>query len=372
MAGGAYQVRESEDESWEEEESCSREAAGGRVRLSLFTWEGLAGVVVVAALCVLFAGDDVPVENGTISMNGHDGLVETVGFSPDGETLVSSSWDKSIRLWDAGGSPATLGRELACLPTEAETYAATVSPDGGTVASAGLGGLTLWNWRDLESFPKVKVQFGPSRSLAFSPDGQTLAIGGFDHKIRLWEPKTDQVRSVLSGHRDVVRSLVFVPDGSMIISLSFDGALKFWDVRTDREIDRLEGLGQGIHAFRLSPDGSLIALSRLGRRERQIEIWDLAANRIKSTCEGHDADVHTLVFSPDGRTLASAGGDQSIRFWNVETGRAAGMLDGNIGWVRSLDFSRDGRWIAYSGSFSRVYLQRIALPNEPSIARKES
>ncbi|MDR3622516.1 MAG: WD40 repeat domain-containing protein [Paludisphaera borealis] len=366
MASGAYQDRDARDGFVDDDAHAVTRASGGRVRLSLFTWEGLAGAAVLVTLCVFFAADETPSNDGMIALRGHVGLVESVRFSPDGETLISSSWDKTVKLWDVGPSPQSLGEEMACLPSTSETYAATVSPDGGTVASVGLCGLTMWNWRDSQTFPEVKALFGPCRALAFAPDGRSLAVGSFDHQIRIWEPKSDQVRAVLSGHRDVVRSLVYVPDGSLLISLSFDGELKFWDPQSGREVDRLEGTNRGVHAFSLSPDGTTIALSRLGPDSRPIEIWDLTTNRIKARCPGHAAEVHALVFSPDGRTLASAGGDQRIRFWNVETGNSAGQVDRELGWVRSLDFSRDGRWLAFSGSFNQVYLKRIVLPQESS------
>lgn len=347
-------------------EGASGAGRGTRVRLSWFTWEGLACVVVLVTLCVLF-GDDEPVEDaGSITLSGHSGLVETVRFSPDGQTLVTASWDRSVKLWDVGHFQERLGQEIASLPGEAEMYTATISPDGGTVAATGLRGLTIWNWRDPQSFPEVKPQFGPCRSVAFSPDGQRMAVGGFDRQIRIWDHKNDRVLAVLSGHRDGIQILVFVPDGSMLMSLGFDGALKFWDLRGYREIDRLEGNNENVHTVSLSPDGLTIALSRLGVREREIELWDLETNKLKLVCLGHQAEVHSLRFSPDGRTLASASGDQYLRFWNTETGKPAGRLEQPAGWVRSLDFSRDGRWLVYSGANNKIFLKRVDLPPEPS------
>jgi WD40 repeat protein len=346
---------------------------GERVRLSFVTWERVVAAAVVVALCVLFADDPPPVDDGTITLHGHSGLVESVRFSPDGQTLISSSWDRSVRLWVADRSSARPAwEETASLPSGAEMYGAAVSPDGGTVASAGLSGLTLWNWRDPTALPEVKPQFGPCRVVVFSPDGRTLAVGGFDREIRVWDLETDSIRAVLTGHRDAVREMAYVPDGSILISLSFDGGLKFWDTATSREIDRLDDKNRRIHTFSLSPDGGTLALSLLDTHAPQIELWDLATGRNKAICEGHRAGIHALVFSPDGRTLASAGGDRRIRFWHAETGRSAGEVDGELGWVRSLDFSKDGRWLAYSGCYNQVHIRRITLPNAAATAPNDS
>jgi WD40 repeat protein len=343
------------------------------VRLSFLTWERIVAAVVLVVLCVIFADDPAPVDDGTITLHGHSGLVESVHFSPDGETLISSSWDKSVRLWNVDRSSAqAVWKESAGLPSDAEVYAATMSPDGGTIVSAGFSGLTLWDWRDPTALPEVKSQFGPCRAAAFSPDGRIVAVGCFDRQIRLWERGTDRILAVLSGHRDVARLITYVPDGSMLISLSFDGVLKFWDAETYRELDRLDGKSGGVHAFALSQDGGTIALSRLNPDAPRIELWDRAADRIKATCEGHGAEIHTLVFSPDGRILASAGGDRQIRFWNAETGQYAGQLERGPGWVRSLDFSKDGRWLAYSGRYNQIHIKRIVLPSEPAFALNDS
>lgn len=348
----------------------SRVEGSKRVRLSWFTWEGLACVAVLVTLCVVF-GDDEPIEEaGTVALNGHMGMVETVRFSRDGKSLVTSCWDRTVKLWDIGDSPQRQEQAMASLTGESEMYTAAFSPDGGTVAATGLLGLTIWNWRDPQSFPEVKALFGSCRTAVFAPDGGSLAVGGVDRQIRIWEPKTDRVLAVLSGHLDVIRELAFVPDGSMLMSLSFDGALKFWDMRSYREIDRLEGANEHVHAVSLSRDGRSVALSRLGANDREIEVWDLESNTLKVVCRGHQAEVHALAFSPDGRMLASAGGDQTLRFWSTETGKPAGRTKQDIGWVRALDISSDGRWLAYAGAFTKVCLKRVDLPPEPAPASK--
>lgn len=368
----AYWMNDPKEVGSGDEDVASRMVSGARVRLSFVTWERLVGAVVLVALCVFFV-DDPPVDDGTITLHGHSGLVECVSFSPDGQTLISSSWDRSVRVWKADPSSAhPPWTEAACLPSGAEMYGAAVSPDGETIASAGLVGVTLWKWRDSSALPEVKGRFGPSRAAAYAPDGQCLAVAGFDKRIRIWDSKADRIVAELGGHRDVVKSMTYVPDGSMLISQSFDGNLKFWDASSGREIDRLGGKVQGVRAFALSPDGRTIALSRMNVYEPRIEVWDLETDRLTATCQGHKVEVHTMAFSPDGRMLASAGGDQRIRFWNAENGAYAGQIDRPVGWVRSLDFSKDGRWIAYAGRYNTVHLRRIVLPSASAPTLEES
>jgi len=364
-------VRNIDDWHGQDEAPGRRSQARG-VRLSLFTWERVLGALVVlgllpALLVESIAGSRDHDATAARSLDGHSGLVETLRFSSDGKILLTSGWDRTVRVWDVeGGSEEEFGREAACLRTTAEVYDAAISPNGETVAVAGLDGLTIWNWTDAEELPARIEGMKSCRSLAFSNDGRTLAVGGFDHRIRLLDLGTGQVEATFQGHIDVVRKIAFTADSQRLISLSFDGRIKAWDLATGREAPSfadINDVADPILTFALAPAGDVLAISRYDSASRGIELWDAAGGGRKIVFANGDRETHALAFSQDGGMLASTGSDLRIRFWNLTTGKSAGTLHGEMGWVRTLDFSADGRWVAVSSVPDQILLRRIGLPS---------
>lgn len=328
-------------------------------------WRGLAAAAVFVGLCVIFGEDEPrPAAAGgkAVSLSGDFGLVATLNFADDGETLLSTSWDKTVRVWNVAALPTDLGAEVTGLSALGLPYDVAMSPDGRAVVVAGAAGVAFWDWRAEGAKPEILTEPGPSRSLVFTPDGGSLIVGGLDGAIRVVDCRSKRVMASFGGSSDVVRGLWITPDGSALISLGYSGDLKFWDWRSKRAIRMIDGSTRTVLGVDLSPDGKTLALSRYWRTPGEVELWDLETGRLRTRCRGHEGVTHALAFSRDGETLASTGGDLKIRFWNVATGRAVGEVDNAGEWVRTLKFSVDGRWLAYTGACDRVQLKRIEAP----------
>lgn len=351
---------------WNGEGFVAVGAVGWWSRFLSHAWRGLIAAVIFVGLCAVFGEDDSrrdsAVEEG-VSLHGDFGLVGTINFSSDGETLLSSSWDKTVRIWEMGVLGGGFGEELARLPVSTEIYDAAMSPDGRTVATVSASGLTLWNWRDGGAVAENVAGVGSSRAVAFSPDGDSLVVGGADGKIRLLDLRSGGVAPLFGNPGMSIRKLWITPDDALLISLSYNGNLTFWDRRREREVEKIDGSAWNVLAACPSPDGKTIAVSRYWGTPGEIEIWDLETGRLKAHCRRHDGIAQALAFSNDGRTLASAGSDLRIKLWNADTGLPAGEIDEVGEWVRVLKFSTDGRWLAYAGARDRVSLKRINSPN---------
>jgi WD40 repeat protein len=193
--------------------------------------------------------------------------------------------------------------------------------------------------------------FGPTFSVAFSPDGKVLAAGTAEGQIRLWRVTDGQPLLTCEGHLGAVWSVAFSPDGRLLASGSTDGTVRLWEVNTGQSLKTLAGHTHQVWSVAFSPDGHLLAS---GSTDGTVRLWDLRnTGQSLKTLVGHTHLVRSLAFSPDGRLLASGSFDQTVRLWEVPTGQSLQTLAGHTHWVSSVAFSPDSRLLA-SGSFDQT------------------
>ncbi|MDE2732937.1 MAG: hypothetical protein OXI72_00985 [Gemmatimonadota bacterium] len=302
----------------------------------------------------------------------YQGWVTSLAFSPDGKTLASvGSWDNTIWLWDVdtGQLKATLKENSTVTGTECFLCFSIVtsvafSPDGKTIASGGgWGDGLIWLW-DVDTGQlkatlkghKGSEDFyqGWVTSVAFSSDGEILASGSADQTIRLWDVDTGQHRATLKGHEGEVTSVAFAPVGHTLASVSADQTIRLWDASIAQQKTTFTGHRNGVTAVAFAPDGKTIAS---GREDGSIRLWDVGTGQYKTTLEGHGEGVYSVAFSPDGKTIASGanGEDNTIRLWDVDTGQLKATLKARLFVIYSVAFSPDGKTIA-SGSTEEIRL----------------
>ncbi|MDE0087466.1 MAG: WD40 repeat domain-containing protein [Candidatus Poribacteria bacterium] len=129
------------------------------------------------------------------------------------------------------------------------------SPDGNSIAVATHIGIWLY---DAQNYQELSLLTGHTRSifsLAFSPDGQTLASGSRDKTIRLWDVRTGEHKKTFRGHTWFVLSIDFSPDGQTLANGSSDGTIHLWDVRTGKHKQTLQGHTDWLRSEDFSPDG---------------------------------------------------------------------------------------------------------------------
>jgi len=230
------------------------------------------------------------------------------------------------------------------------------SPDGATLATGSEDRTArLWRASDGGLLRTLTGHTGSVLSVAFSPDGATLATGSLDSTARLWRASDGGLLRTLTGHTIYVTSVAFSPDGATLATGSYDRTARLWRASDGGLLRTLAGHTNYVTSVAFSPDGATLAT---GSYDRTARLWRASDGGLLRTLAGRYPDtghtdwVTSVAFSPDGATLATAAGsnDKTARLWRASDGGLLRTLAGHTGDVKSVAFSPDGATLA-TGSF---------------------
>jgi WD40 repeat protein len=294
--------------------------------------------------------------------------IEQLRFHPDGDTIVTTSADKKIRIWDL--STGKIFQEIIA-PTRVDRLA--LSPDGKLIAASlirkgkrpqiGLWEYSTGNQQKLFEGHEPKSEI---KALEFSPDGKSIAStaeGPKDEPVKLWDLATGQSRDVFRQQDNSSNALAFSPDGKLLACSATVRGVVLASLDGSAAPD-LRKQGLTIYCLAFSPDGKLLAAGGNSQEPPDqtppggtgvVRVWDTATWQVRHTLRCGQGIVWAVAFSPDGQTLASSFEQFSIRFWNTTSGAPVVTFDntsvldsGNIGSgsFETGGFSPDGKTFA--------------------------
>jgi eukaryotic-like serine/threonine-protein kinase len=261
------------------------------------------------------------------TLNGHAGTVYCVAYSPDGHRLAAGDgfppWEAVEHLRTPGivkvWNEAT-GDEFFTLRGHTQNVMGMeFSPDGrrlATVSGAALavplvankpGELLIWDVQNGTRIRAVHGHDGPLTSVAYSPDGKTLATSSWDRTVKLWDAETGARLSTLTGHHDWVCHVAFDPAGSRLATAGADGAIHLWSIATGRSLLTFRGHTQKVTCVTFDPQGRRLASAS---SDQTVKLWDSTVNR-EAYIWRSGAPVVQLAFFPDSRRLIVAGNHEA-------------------------------------------------------------
>ncbi|MCD0451636.1 serine/threonine protein kinase [Actinocorallia sp. API 0066] len=262
-----------------------------------------------------------------------------------------------------GGAPRAVEPPVL-LRTGEFVMSVAFSPDGATLATGGVGeAVRLWRVADLAPVGRPLTGHGREiTSVAFSPDGAVLVSAARDGTARLWRA-VDGARlgRPLGGHTGPVNAVAFSPDGRTLATGGDDASVRLWRAADRAPLgEPLTGHTSAVFTVAFSHDGTLLAS---GGTDRTARVWHVAERAEKGIpLVGHTSSVNAVAFAHADAYLTT-GGDELIRRWNLTDHNPLGApLTGHTGHVTSVVFSRDGRTLATAGSDTTVRLWRATAP----------
>ncbi|HSH01488.1 MAG TPA: protein kinase [Anaerolineae bacterium] len=307
---------------------------------------------------------DTATATPTLNFIGHDPtmLINSVLFTPDGTQIISASDDETIRVWDA----TTGDEQMVLRGHQGFVQNLAISPNGQILASGGGGGdfrLHLW---DLNSgqplFDPLPGHNGNIWYVDFSPDNKTVATAGWDGTLKIWDATTGTLITDLTNHNTNINRAVFSPDGRWLASGDGDGIIILWDTTTWTQVgSSLTSNDAATGHLIFSSDSNFLISTSF---DSNIMIWQISAHSATTTAptvagsplRGHSSVIIGADLHPDSPLLVATDYSGSMIYWdlNATTWPVINSQSPSSGSLYDADITSD--WTIATGDNNQIFL----------------
>jgi len=300
------------------------------------------------------------------TFTAHHNIVTSVRFSPDDSTLVTSSVDSTIKIWNK--SSGIILREIK--HPVAIAYM-DISRDGKYAVTGGYDSkVRIWNLMDGSLVKEFADHTGTIWTVAFSEDGSKIASSGDDAIVKIWDVQSGNLLHDLVGHKRIVWSVKFSRDGSKLASASFDYTVKLWNVDDGKLLWDNKEHTETVVDLDFSHHGNMLATTS---DDKRIIIWDYEQHKLLQSMKVAE-HVQAVAFSPDDKRLMTGGRDKPMigeflqnifgdskfnkgvsgRLWDVQSGKLLQTFTHHTNDMMDLAYSHDGNSIATASADKTV------------------
>ncbi|KAJ8081548.1 U3 snoRNP protein [Marasmius tenuissimus] len=225
-----------------------------------------------------------------------------------------------------------------------------ISPSGEWLAFGAkkLGQLLVWEWQSESYILKQQGHYFDMNTLAYAPDGQTIATGGDDGKVKVWSTHSGFCFVTFTEHSAPISSVSFAKQGSVLFTASLDGTVRAFDLMRYRNFRTFTSPSPvQFSSLAVDPSGEVVAAGSADSFE--VFLWSVQTGKLLDVLSGHEGPISSLAFSPSGANqLASGSWDRTVRVWNV-FGRSRAVEPFTLNSdVLSIAFRPDGKEVAAS------------------------
>jgi WD40 repeat protein len=216
--------------------------------------------------------------------------------------------------------------------------------------------LQVWDLAAGKELRKIVLEFGPQggmlSSVAYAPDGKTIAVASGVSTFHLLDFETGKEIRRFAGHRGQGgTTLRFSPDGEILAAHDLSGTLQAWNIKSGQRLELNDGPKSQLLAVGFPGKGRVIALGNLAQT---LHWWDATADAKADGFSGHLTPISALAYTPDGKAIVTVGSDQRIFWWDANTGtqqRGLRLVDDDVRYVgagqaASIALAPDGRYAA--------------------------
>ena len=285
-------------------------------------------------------------------LRGHNDEIRCLAFSSDGAKLASAGADRVVHVWDVREGKLVAG------PNPKGKHAIAVIP-GDKPRLASSAGPTVRVWEIESGEDAAPSGLCSAFSVAASPNGQWLAIGGTDHFTQLWNAKDGVLTASLEATKPPISALAFSADSKRLVHTSpADGLVWVWNCATGEPdlilIEAADGCTLEDVAFH--PNGQWVACGGIdylstGERDGAVVVWNLPTKEKRFVL---DTGVYAVAFDPAGKYLAGAALNDSVFLWDVETQETVFELAGHQERINAIAFDPSGSYLVSGGDDGTV------------------